>query len=206
MMVMPSNMDDKIVHYFAGKYPGSVGLLFSPSSPMIDVPFYLEYALDNGCFSGFDEEKFIRMLDKSCWMKPPLWVTVPDVLYDNKRTLDFWYEYKGLVKRYGYNLGFVVQDGCTVEEVPEEAYCIFVGGTTSWKLENAHKFKGLRSWLHIGRVNTPKRLKWAYEIGADSVDGTGYFRFGKQEAHKRFTEFMIKQGEALWPARNHSVD
>ena len=64
-------------------------------------------------------------------------------------------------------------------------FCCFIGGTTKWKLKNAHKFKGIVEWLHIGRVSTLNRLRWAERIGADSVDGTGFFRDGKDGKRSR---------------------
>jgi len=51
---------------------------------------------------------------------------------------------------------------------------VFVGGTLEWKLDTgaawvqfAHK-QGLP--CHVGRVGTAKRVRWAIDIGADSID------------------------------------
>ena len=97
---------------------------------------------------------------------------------DAEETNRRWHLYH---QRVNFKKAFVVQDGHEPQDVPKEAYAVFVGGSTDWKLDNAHKFKGVAPWLHIGRVNTEKRLLWAEKIGADSVDGTGFFRGrGKQ--------------------------
>jgi hypothetical protein len=60
--------------------------------------------------------------------------------------------------------------------------CIFIGGSTAFKLGaeaarivvEAHL---LRKWVHMGRVNTQRRLQYAAAIGVDSVDGSGWSRF-----------------------------
>jgi hypothetical protein len=64
------------------------------------------------------------------------------------------------------------------------AAAFFVGGTTEWKLSQAAadmareaKRRGL--WVHMGRVNSIRRLEWAWSIGCDSVDGTGLTRYSR---------------------------
>ena len=29
-------------------------------------------------------------------------------------------------------------------------------------------------WIHVGRVNSERRIRWAASLGADSIDGTGW--------------------------------
>jgi hypothetical protein len=179
MMIMPSNNQSGIVHYFAGKYPGRIGSLFSPydmNNFRGIMPKYIPYAMDNGAFTGFCQDKFMLALNKSLSMHQPLWVAVPDVVADREGTLELWHEWKDRVSSFGYRLAFVAQDGMTPDDVPLEAYCVFIGGSTYWKLNHAHEFRGVCKWLHIGRVNSLNRLNWAERIGADSVDGTGWFR------------------------------
>jgi hypothetical protein len=57
-----------------------------------------------------------------------------------------------------------------------------IGGTTSWKLGPAAaalaaqaRRRGL--WVHMGRVNSLRRLRYAAAIGCQSVDGT-FLAFG----------------------------
>jgi len=176
-MVMPINNMCGLVHYFAGKYPSKIGLLMSPDG-WRPVPWYFPYALDNGAFKNFDKNEFIKMLLKCRVLHDALWVVVPDVVGDAETTMRMWHKWKNKVASFGYPLAFACQDGMEPQDVPKEAFCAFIGGTTEWKLENAHRFKGICKWLHIGRVSTRARLKWAEEIGADSCDGTGWFREG----------------------------
>ena len=178
-----------VVHYFAGKYPGKVGMLISPGS-WKTPPFYMPYALDNGAFTGFNENDFYFMLRKAKLLKnKPLWVAVPDVVGDRQKTLEMWEQHQERVKAFGFNLAFVAQDGMTINDVPEQANCVFIGGTTEWKLNRAHEFKTANRKLHIGRVNTMERLQWAARIKADSVDGTGFFR-GRKKQYQDFIDFF----------------
>ena len=54
--------------------------------------------------------------------------------------------------------------------------------------------------LHIGRVTTLGRLKWAEQIGADSVDGSGFFR-GRGKQYNDFIEWFLGRKQLpLWAA------
>jgi hypothetical protein len=59
---------------------------------------------------------------------------------------------------------------------------LFVGGSTEWKLgEDAawlvQQARGRDKWVHMGRVNSLRRLRYAHRIGCQSVDGT-FLAFG----------------------------
>jgi hypothetical protein len=51
---------------------------------------------------------------------------------------------------------------------------LFVGGTLPWKLATAAEWvrvgHAINLPVHIGRVGTGKRVRWAKRIGADSID------------------------------------
>lgn len=54
---------------------------------------------------------------------------------------------------------------------------LFLGGNTEWKLSAAAsgvvaEAKVHDKWVHIGRVISERRLRYAYHIGCDSADGT----------------------------------
>lgn len=195
MMILVAGNNNTICHYLAGKYPDKLGMIYSPSywnKPR--VKYYMPYALDNGCYNKWEPDLYFEMLKDSTNIHPPLWVTVPDVVGDYKKTIELWNEYKDSVKKFNYNLAFVCQDGCNPEDVPEDVYCCFIGGTTKWKLDNAHRFKNVRKKLHIGRVNTKKRLLWAKDLGADSIDGSGWMR-ARGEQYKDFIEYFESNSE-----------
>ena len=193
MMIMPSNNTSGICHYFAGAYPGKIGLLISPNGWRIP-PYYFPYALDNGAFTGFEHDAFILMLRRAKLIKPPLWVAVPDVVGDAEATNKMWGRYHGKID---FRKAFVVQDGHEPQDVPKDAHAVFIGGSTNWKLNNAEKFKGVSNWLHIGRVNTESRLRWAKDLGADSVDGTGFFR-GDKKQKQAFIDFFEGRRQKEW--------
>lgn len=192
MMVMPANHASGIVHYLAGRYPGKIGMLNSPLS-WKNPPEYMPWALDNGCFTDWQPDKFKDCLKRAISLHAPLWVAVPDVVADPEETLIRWH---GWHNEINFPLAFVCQDGHESQDVPDKAFCCFIGGTTQWKLKNAHRFKGVRPWLHIGRVNTYQRLRWAEDIGADSVDGTGFFRGDKNQL-AGLIEFFERKQEKL---------
>ncbi len=189
MMIMPSNNTGFAVGYLFGRYPSKIGLLMSPDgwrAPQFEMP----YALDNGCFKRWDMGGFFHMLRKAQLIHKPLWVCVPDAVADAETTFRRWEKYSNQVADYGFPLAFVVQDGMEPQDVPQTAHCCFIGGSTEFKLNNADKFKGVCPWLHIGRVNGITRIEWAKRIGADSVDGTGFFR-ARDKKHYDFIKWFV---------------
>jgi hypothetical protein len=69
-----------------------------------------------------------------------------------------------------------VQDGMTPADVPKECAVVFVGGTTSWKWRSLPMWASSFSRVHVGRVNSIRLLLMAENAGAESCDGTGWFR------------------------------
>lgn len=198
MMVMPATHSSPTFHYWAGKgHP--VGWLVGPSSwSKTKIRDWVPYALDNDAFSAWrdkkewDEKAFFRMLDYASRKEhKPLWVLVPDVVADKNKTLESWYHHFPRIQKYGFPLAFAVQDGMTPADVPADAEVVFVGGTTEWKWRNAKWFCENHSRVHVGRVNTPDRLWICSDMGAESVDGTGWFRCGSESHHLlRLGEFF----------------
>jgi hypothetical protein len=58
---------------------------------------------------------------------------------------------------------------------------IFVGGSTDWKLATMRQWGALarecRTYCHVGRVNTVRRIRMCQDAGVDSFDGTSASRF-----------------------------
>ena len=180
---MPSNHSKGVVHYWAGRnYP--VAWLLTPAECLkTPICHYMPYAIDNGRFAvwsngvEWNEEYFIRYLDfYSQYERRPNWVVVPDVVGDRDRTLEEWEHWKPCLRSYGVPLAFVVQDGMTRRDVPEDADIVFVGGTFAWKWQNIRTWTNNFERVHVGRVNTFNHLKTCYELGVESTDGTGWFR------------------------------
>jgi hypothetical protein len=176
---MPANNTGIQVGYLAGRFPGKIGHLFSPGAQR--GPFdFIPYALDNGVYAkgdAWEEGPFFELLD---WAKlsglRPLWVIVPDVVSDRIRTLRKWDLYAPKMAVYGWPLAFAVQDRMEPSDVPADASVVFVGGSTEWKWATMAMWCARFPRVHVGRVNTYRRLWDCHEAGAMSCDGTGWMR------------------------------
>lgn len=178
---MPANNSKSIVHYWAGRYPGALGHLYGPGA--FRGPYdWLPFALDNGAFGAFTSG---APWDAAAWLallarvertgETPLWALVPDVVGNRDATLRAWEQWSPVARRFGWPLAFAVQDGMTPGDVPD-ADVVFVGGTTRWKRRSMASWAKAFPRVHIGRINTAKWLWRCVEIGAESCDGTGWFR------------------------------
>jgi hypothetical protein len=143
------------------------------------------WAIDNGAYAGFVEADFLKILGQcSARAAECLWVAAPDVVGDAVATLARFDEWEPRIRAMGFRVALVAQDGLESMAVPWDRFeCLFIGGTTEWKLGHgarwlAHQAKRRGKLVHLGRVNSKRRLKYAHTIGADSVDGTAFSRFG----------------------------
>ena len=182
MMTMVSNRSGIEVGFLAGKYPGALGHLYSPRGERGPYPF-MPYALDNGAWPAFlngqewSEPEWRRLLNWAALSgQAPLWSIVPDVVGNRDATIARWREYVPTVRAYKFRPAFALQDGMTFADVPDSECVLFLGGSTEWKEANiapwCAEFPGR---VHVGRVNTWRRLWLCYQSGAVSVDGTGWF-------------------------------
>lgn len=179
---MPSNNSSMHLGWLAGQYPGSIGWLLSPDG-WRQPHRWLPYALDNGAFPAWvnkqpwDEAGFLGMLKRSqqCGYNPK-WVLVPDVVADREATISRWIEWAPRIRPYGWPLAFAVQDGMTQADVPPDTDVVFVGGTTEWKWATVYNWCRDNKRVHVGRVNGYRGLWHCDDAGAESCDGTGWFR------------------------------
>lgn len=141
------------------------------------------WAMDNGAYSGFEADVFMRMLERFYGRKGCRWVSCPDVVGDAHATLARWPFWSRVIRGVGFVPALVLQDGMLVREVPwKEIGAVFVGGTDDWKFSPQArdlcayaKARGLS--VHVGRVNSQKRIIDAARMGADSFDGGQYSMF-----------------------------
>ena len=121
-----------------------------------------------------------------------LFAAAPDVLYDAAATLRrsrLWLP----VIRYEIGLppALVAQNGLEdilaamshreLDEFWSGFDVLFLGGDDGWKLGPAAaaltaEARKRGRWVHMGRVNTRQRFRYAACIGCDSADGTGLTR------------------------------
>lgn len=180
MIVMPSNNTGFAAGFLFGKHPGKLGHLHSvesPREPVLNIP----WAMDNGVFGAWQsgrkwsEEPLYRYLDDyAAW--GPRWVVVPDWVGDREQTLALWEHHAPAISGFGVPLAMAVQDGMTPADVPANCDVIFVGGSTSWKWRNLKTWTAAFPRVHVGRVNSTRLLQMAAAAGAESCDGTGWFR------------------------------
>lgn len=141
------------------------------------------WACDNGAFSGFREDAFLKMLDRVSEFQGCLWVAAPDVPYNAAATLDLFNRWEPLIRERGFPVALVAQDVLTIASTPwERLECLFVGGGDAFKLgpearELVAEAKRRGKLVHMGRVNTETRLRYAFEIGCDSVDGSAWTKW-----------------------------
>lgn len=185
MMVMPANSSKGLVHHWATRYPGKLGHLYGAEGKRGPYP-WLPYALDNDRFPAFEKgvewkaPPYLQLLEwayrAALGGQPPLWVLVPDLVADRDGTLREWDKWSPIVEGYGFKLAFAVQDEMTRKDVPSNAEVVFIGGTVPWKWKTAPDWCASFPRVHIGRVNTYDLILDAQRAGAESVDGTGFFR------------------------------
>ena len=172
------------------------GVLLTPFSQRSIPDHHWVWAADNGCFSSrWDHRTWSSWLESRPEPHTALFAVVPDVVCDPIGTLQRWQEHYEYVAGLGYKPAFVLQDGATDQTIPwNELECLFIGGSTKYKLSNEAKqfvrqAKDLGKWVHMGRVNSKRRISLAYEWGCDSVDGT-YVAFGPDVNTPRLVKML----------------
>jgi hypothetical protein len=165
-----------------------LGLMLSPGMGNTVAPLeFWAHGLDNGCYA--QGESFVPG-DWLAWLaalrryrERTLFAVAPDVVGNAEATYARSLPYLPTVRQLGFPAAFVTQDGCRSDLVPWGACdTLFVGGSDDWKLSEASwalcaeaKRRGL--WVHMGRVNSWRRLRACAVADVDSVDGT-YLAFG----------------------------
>lgn len=164
------------------KHP-NLGYMMTPDMGNA-IPNNVQLAIDNGCFTnpaGYSDERYRQHLLKF----PPgrtLFATAPDVLKDHYATVERATPILRMIRKLNLPAAFVAQDGWNEGSTPwHDLDAIFIGGSTEFKYASSRHIvqtaKRHKKWVHMGRVNSFKRLYFATVLGCDSVDGT-YLRFG----------------------------
>ncbi len=155
------------------------------------------WAADNACFGGktWDSSAWLRWLESKPNPSEALFATIPDVVGSHTETLAKWPLWSKQVKNLGYKIAFILQNGCTPSDVPwDECDAVFIGGNTEWKLGKeacliVSEAKRRGHWVHMGRVNSLRRMQTAQMWGCDSVDGT-YLAFGPDVNTPKLVKMM----------------
>lgn len=148
------------------------------------------YALDNGAWSAhtqgkpFDERAFGVALAKLGANAE--WTVLPDVVMGGRASLDLSFRWLRRVLDATPVALLAVQNGMTADDVrgllgPRVG--IFVGGDSQWKEQTTPQWSALGRelgcWVHVGRVNTARRIRICTAEGVTSFDGSSASRFAK---------------------------
>ena len=152
----------------------------------------LPYVLDNGawaCHMAGIEWEPGPMLHLAERLGPASeWMVLPDIVGGGReslvRSIDF---YKQQRPEHVPAWMLAVQDGMNIADVRRllDLYPlgIFVGGSTDWKWRTAHEWAELGLDLgrrvHVGRVNSQRRIRLCRDLGIASCDGSSVSRFSK---------------------------
>lgn len=158
-------------------------------------------AMDNGCFTkgdAFDLEAYLGHLRTVVAEgNVPLFATAPDVVGDYTATTRRSVPVLALIRELGVPAAYVAQDGmeADLDRVRWDLFdVVFIGGSTEWKLgEGARAVvaaaKAHGKHVHMGRVNSLKRLRYAQAIGCDTADGT-FVAFGPSKNAPKVLEWL----------------
>ena len=201
MGVMPSNNSGLAIGRLVGMFPKRLGWLIGPGG-WRQPPSWMPYALDNGAFGAWEKKQewnqhaFIELLDRARKSHFPLWVVVPDVVMDKDATIEKWPVWVPQIRAILPNtpLAFAVQDGMTPADVPVDADVIFVGGSDEFKWQTLRTWTANFPRVHVGRVNSERKLWQCDDAGAESCDGTGWMRGGEDRLSELEHYLTISSG------------
>jgi hypothetical protein len=162
----------------------AIGLMVQPRSGLVhQIEHYRSWAADTGCYTETSNRPFLTW-PWFAWLRALphqdrcVFATAPDVLGDMRATLWRSEAWLPAIRALGYPAALVAQDGAEDVDLPWHCFdVLFVGGTTKWKLSSAAsavaaEAKRRDKLVHMGRVNSLRRIRAAALMGCASVDGT----------------------------------
>jgi hypothetical protein len=180
-------------------HAGRLGCITTPYQGNVTFPAEVDTIADNGCFSArWEHRHWLRwLLDQPRTIR---FAVAPDVFHPDgspahAETLERWRTYGPLIERHGFAPAFVCQIGSSPDTVPD-APVLFLGGDDKWKEGEVAraitwKAKAEGRWVHMGRVNSERRLRIAAEFGCDSCDGT-YLTWGPDTNLPKILRFLAR--------------
>ena len=200
----------------AAKEEPGLGLLVTPKTGHFvnknnKPEVYSHIAVDNGAFQkeGFKEGPFYKLLEK-IQKKPEvvertIFVVAPDVVEDWSGTLELFKEHGQRIRDMGFPVALVAQDGMDPETIPWGEFDVLaIGGSDAFKLGPDlqpvfDEAIGRGVHVHMLRVNSAERMRYAYWSGVGSVDGTTILRGKKNENLPKVRDWLAKEarGEHL---------
>ena len=157
------------------------GVMTSPAHGMVPLGVQegRKWGYDNGCYSdSFHPKRFLRgLILLGQYRKSCLFVACPDIVGNAGDTMELYARWAYRIKRRGFPVAFVAQDGQEHLPFPIAFDWLFIGGTDQFKLGSAadeciRRAKRIGKPVHVGRVNSIKRMAHFKLMEVDSVDGT----------------------------------
>lgn len=163
-----------------------------PGAAELGIP----YALENGGWAAhtagqpFDEQAFAKSVEAVGARAD--WISAPDIVMGGRASFDLSVRWLPRLEQMapGQRILFVAQDGFERPEILEQLapmlgdrLGIFIGGSTEWKEGTLPLWGAVAAergcWLHVGRVNTTRRVSLCAAAGATSFDGTSVSKFSR---------------------------
>lgn len=162
------------------------------------IPDGIRWCADNGVFGkGFPgEDAWFAWLAALPYDRALCeFAVAPDVVADAAATIARSAPWLPRIRSLGIPAAFVAQDGQETLSVPwGEFDVLFIGGSTEWKLSRharslaaEAKLRGKR--VHMGRVNSFRRIVTASLTDCDTADGT-YVAFGPDTNLPKLTAWL----------------
>ena len=162
------------------------GLLLTPDAPYRKG--FDRIAIDNGAF-GCWQKNIAWTPDK--WQAiveahghDADWCVAPDVVMGGTQSLALTLYWLPWMLHRCKRVLIAVQPGIEPEAIQHmlgDKVGIFIGGDTEWKEQTLPVWGALSRqtgcWLHVGRVNTKRRIRLCQLSGCDSFDGTSAVQF-----------------------------
>jgi len=148
------------------------------------------YALDNGAWSAFVAgARFDAGRFRACVAQMGAgadWIVVPDIVCGGRESLRFSLSWLDEILMVGPPVLLAVQNGMKASDLRHHVggrVGLFVGGDTAWKEATLPVWGRLARertcYLHVGRVNSARRIRLCAMAGADSFDGSSASRYSK---------------------------
>jgi hypothetical protein len=192
------------VRYYANPTNSALPAIIAGQLGYIDTPLQgnrrppgVDWCADNGCYSaGYPGDlSWLRWLRSRDDVDRCAFAVAPDVVGDAVATYHrsrIWLHH---IRWLGYPVAYAAQDGAMIATLPwDEFDVLFIGGSTDFKLGPvmrgiAEEAKRRGKGLHMGRVNSERRLRYAKFLGCDSCDGT-YLTFGPDVNLPRLLRYL----------------
>lgn len=191
------------------RFPDQFGFITSPligrcGSAISRIRKGYPWICDNGAFKdNFDPDLFfdflqgLRSHQESC-----LFAVCPDKYLQADKTLEMFDQYAPRIREMGFPVAFVAQDGQENLPFPDSFDALFVGGSDPWKMSPKgsriiKQAQKLGKWIHIGRVNSRKRIRYFSLLNVDSFDGT-HIIYSPDKNRKYLIKWMSESNHPLF--------